>query len=281
MPSKRKKIITGIFVGILLAAAIAVTVIFFKPILNLAINPQEFRDFVNAHPFASEFAYIGMVMMQIIFAFLPGEPLEIVAGFAFGAVKGTILCILASTLGSMAVFVLVKSLGKKIVTVFFSEDKLKEVSFLKTTPGRDMLYFIIFLIPGTPKDLLCYFAGLTDMKWYVWLIICSIGRIPSIITSTLGGSALGDKNYFTGILILVITLVASVIGLLVYQIIVQKKRDDANEARLAAGETIEEPPETFLSKFIKSKNVSHVAAWSIIIAEFLIILFMCFLVFGK
>lgn len=283
MASRSKKIATSIIIGIAVIAAVVVTIVFFKPILNLAINPREFRDFVDAHPFVSELAYVGLVMLQIIFAFLPGEPLEIVAGFAFGAFKGTLLCLLASTLGSMAVFLLVRLIGKRIVSVFFSEDKLSEVNFLKTTPGRDILYFIIFLIPGTPKDLLCYFAGLTNMKWYVWLIICSIGRIPSIITSTLGGSALGDKNYLVGGIILGVTLFLSIIGLIVYYFIMKKKRDEANKARIEAGLPVEEPPETILTKVLgalkNSKKVSSPLAWILLVLEALIILFMCTLVF--
>ncbi len=224
MSQKTKKIITSVLLVVAVIAGIVVTVVFFQPILNIAVNPQDFRDWVNAHPVVAELAYIGLVMLQIVFAFLPGEPLEIAAGFAFGAVKGTLLCILASTLGSMTVFLLVRLLGKKIVTVFFSEDKLSEVKFLKTTPKRDILYFIIFLIPGTPKDLLCYFAGLTNMKVYTWLLICSIGRIPSIVTSTLPGDALGNKQYLVGIIALAVTLAFSGIGLLIYYKIIKKRR---------------------------------------------------------
>ncbi len=238
MASKRKKIVTGILLGLVIAAGIVVTVVFFKPLLNMATNPDGFRDWVNSHPGIAELTYIGLVCLQIVFAFLPGEPLEIVAGYAFGAVKGTILCIFASTLGSVIVFLLVRLLGKRIVTVFFSEEKLKEVNFLKTTPGRDMLYFIIFLIPGTPKDLLGYFAGLTDMKFYAWLIICSVGRIPSIITSTIPGDQLGNKNYLAGGITIGVTLVVSLIGLLIYYKIVRKRRAAAEKE-----EGAEENPE--------------------------------------
>lgn len=89
-----------------------------------------------------------------------------------------------------------------LVEVFFPEEKLKKLKFLKTTPKRDMIFFIIFMIPGTPKDLLCYFTGLTDIKFSLWLLICSLGRLPSIITSTVGGDALGTSNYWFAVAVL-------------------------------------------------------------------------------
>ena len=104
-----------------------------------------------------------------------------------------------------------------LVEVFFSEEKLHRIKFLKTTPKRDFIFFIIFMIPGTPKDLLCYFAGLTDIRLSLWLLICSLGRLPSIVTSTVGGDALGTSNYLFAAAVFAITLVISLVGLLFYK----------------------------------------------------------------
>lgn len=70
---------------------------------------------------------------------------------------------------------------------------------MQSSPKRDLLFWIVFVVPGTPKDLLCYFAGLTDLSWGKWLLICSAGRLPSIITSTVGGSAVGGRQYLFAI----------------------------------------------------------------------------------
>lgn len=186
------------------------------PLVRFASEPEKFRAWVDGHGFGGRIAYIGMVIFQVIIALIPGEPFEIAAGYAFGAVEGTLLCILASTLGSVAVFLLVRRFGVRLVEVFFSKDKLKSVRFLKSTPKRDMLFLIIFMIPGTPKDLLSYVAGLTDIRFPVWLMICSLGRIPSIITSTVGGNALGTQNYWFAIAVFAATMAVSGVGLLIY-----------------------------------------------------------------
>ena len=115
------------------------------------------------------------------------------------------------------VFALVRCFGLRLVEVFFSREKLRSLRFLKSSPKRDMLFLIIFMIPGTPKDLLCYFAGLTDIRFPLWLLICSLGRLPSIITSTLGGDALGTENYIFAAAVFAITLLVSAGGIFLYR----------------------------------------------------------------
>lgn len=187
------------------------------PLVRFASEPEKFRQWVDNNGIWSRFAYMGMVILQVVIAVLPGEPFEIAAGYAFGAVEGSLLCIAASTLGSITVFLLVRYFGVPLVEVFFSEEKLHRIKFLKTTPKRDFIFFIIFMIPGTPKDLLCYFAGLTDIRLSLWLLICSLGRLPSIVTSTVGGDALGTSNYWFAAAVFAITLVISLVGLLFYK----------------------------------------------------------------
>lgn len=187
------------------------------PLVRFASEPEKFRQWVDDNGIWSRFAYMGMVILQVVIAVLPGEPFEIAAGYAFGAVEGSLLCIAASTLGSITVFLLVRYFGVPLVEVFFSEEKLHRIKFLKTTSKRDFIFFIIFMIPGTPKDLLCYFAGLTDIRLSLWLLICSLGRLPSIVTSTVGGDALGTSNYWFAAAVFAITLVISLVGLLFYK----------------------------------------------------------------
>ena len=100
-----------------------------------------------------------------------------------------------------------------------------DIRFLKTNPKRELLFLLVFMLPGTPKDLLCYFAGLTDIRIPVWLVICSLGRIPSVITSTLGGDALGERNYTFAILVFAVSLAVSAGGLwLFHRICARRER---------------------------------------------------------
>lgn len=213
---KQQKRLAALAVALLIVFSAAIIVFVGVPLLRFARQPEQFRAWVDQRGFCGRLAFIGMVVLQILVAIIPGEPLEIAAGYAFGALEGTLLCLLAGALGSVAVFFLVRRYGVRLVEVFFSQEKLHSLRFLKSSPARNLLFLIVFMIPGTPKDLLCYFAGLTDLPFGVWLLICSLGRLPSIVTSTIGGSALGTKQYVFAAAVFAATLLISGAGLWLY-----------------------------------------------------------------
>ena len=114
--------------------------------------------------------------------------------------EGTLLCLAGTTIGSMAVYFFVRRFGVRAVEIFFSKEKIESLRFLRDTRRRNTLIFLLMLIPGTPKDLLSYFVPLTGMGPRTWSWITTVARIPSIVTSTIGGSALGVQNYvFAGV----------------------------------------------------------------------------------
>ena len=113
--------------------------------------------------------------------------------------------------------------GVGLVRLFFSQEKLDSARFLHSSPRRDLLFLIIFMLPGTPKDLLSYFAGLTDIRFGTWLVICSLGRIPSVISSTVGGDALGEKNYLTAIIVFAVSFALSAAGMLAYKLLSERR----------------------------------------------------------
>lgn len=217
------------------AVIIAVAVIAFLsyyvgvPLVKFASEPEKFRAWVDSHGVLGRLGFMGMVILQVVVALIPGEPFEIAAGYAFGTFEGTVLYLIAAALGSVIVFLLVRKFGVKLVEIFFEADKLKKLRFLKTSPRRSILFLLIFMIPGTPKDLLCYFAGLTDLSFTSWLLICSLGRIPSVVTSTVGGDALGTGNVAFAIAVFAVTLVISVCGLLIYNKLSAAHKNDTDK----------------------------------------------------
>ncbi len=193
-----------------------------RPMLQFVSEPEQFRLWVDSHGVWGRVLFLGMVILQVVIAFIPGEPLEIGAGYAFGFWEGTLLCLLGIILGSVLVFLLVRTLGIRFVEVFFSREKILSLRFLKNKRRRNFWIFFILMIPGTPKDLLSYFVGLTNIKLFHWILITSVARIPSIITSTIGGNALGVSNYFFALLVFLITMTISGIGILIYHIICKR-----------------------------------------------------------
>ena len=187
------------------------------PLVRLASQPEAFRQWVEGYGPWARVVYMGLVVLQIMVAFIPGEPLELAGGYVFGAWEGTLLCLAADAIGSALVLLLVRRFGTKLVRLFFSQEKLDSLGFLKTSPRRTLLFLLVFMVPGTPKDLLCYFGGLTDIKLPALLLITILGRIPSVVTSTVGGSALGSQSYGFAAAVFAGTLLVSLGGLYLYR----------------------------------------------------------------
>lgn len=216
-----------------LAAVLAVLVLLWKfigdPLIGFISDPSGFRAWVEQQGWFSRVCFVGMVIFQVIVAIIPGEPFEIAAGYAFGAVEGTILSIVGAAIGSILTFWLVRRFGMKLVRVFFSEEKINSIQFLKTSSSRNYLFLIVYMIPGTPKDLLGYFAGLTDLPFPLFCLICTLGRFPSVITSTVGGNALGTQSYGSAALVFAVTMLVSALGVFLYNRICSKHAGGTNE----------------------------------------------------
>ena len=212
---KKKIYLFAIIVALIFIGAVGYLV--GKPMVEFVREPERFRAWVDSSGFVSRVVFVGMVVFQLIIALIPGEPLEMGAGYAFGALEGTILCIIGCVIGSALVFLFVRRFGVKLVEVFFPREKIRSLRFLQDSRRLNLLTFIVFFIPGTPKDLLSYFIGLTDMKLGTWLCITAVARIPSIVTSTVTGDALGLKDYQFALIAFGVTLALSLLGILVYR----------------------------------------------------------------
>ena len=111
-----------------------------RPMIRFVSEPEKFRLWVDEHGIWGRLAFIGMVIFQIIVAIIPGEPLEIGAGYAFGAVEGTILCLTGAVLGGAIVVLLVRRYGIKLVEVFFPKEKIMSGQPSAGAPGVYRLY---------------------------------------------------------------------------------------------------------------------------------------------
>lgn len=180
-------------------------------------NPKEFRAWVNDIGIWGNFIMIGISAFQIIVAVIPGEPIEIASGYAFGWFWGSVYCLIGTLIGQMVVFLFAKKFGMDFVEVFVSKEKLEKMTFLKDNEKIYMTIFFIFLIPGTPKDVLSYVAGITTIKLLPFLLVSGVARVPSVISSTIGGSYLGTKNYTMAAIVFIVTLLVSGILFFIYK----------------------------------------------------------------
>ena len=223
MTEKQRKLVWLLAVAVFILFCVLVGIFIGIPMVRLAENPEAFRSWVDQSGVWGRILFVGMVVLQVVVAIIPGEPLELAAGYAFGVVMGTVMCVIGITLGSVIVFLAVRRFGMKIVSLFFDEEKIDKLKFLHYSKRRNLWIFIIFFIPGTPKDILCYFVGLTDIRLSHWVLITSIARLPSIITSTMVAHSAGMQNYTTAGIVLIITVIISLVGMMFYRFVVNSK----------------------------------------------------------
>lgn len=198
------------------------------PMIRLAEDPEAFRIWVDRSGIWGRLAFVAMIIIQVIVALIPGEPLELAAGYAFGAFEGTILSMVGILIGSWIIFTMVRRFGVKLVEVFFSDREIRRLRFLKNPQKTKVIAFLLMLVPGTPKDFLSYFAGLTRLTTVQWLTIVAVARIPSLVTSTLTGAAAGEQNYTLAAVMTGITLLLSGAGLLYYRRLCNEQEEIEN-----------------------------------------------------
>lgn len=180
-------------------------------------SPETFRDYVGSHGFWGQLMMIGIIILQVVIAIIPGEPFEVGAGFVFGWLEGTLLCLIGSAIATAMIYLGTKKWGIKMAEAFFPREKLNRFSFLKNEKKLDLLIFILFLIPGTPKDMITYLVGLTPMKLSTFLMLTSVARIPSVVSSTISGSLAQNGNTTAALITYGITLLISGVCVLWYR----------------------------------------------------------------
>lgn len=220
--SKKKKRIKQILV----IAALMFMVLLGVLIVKFAMNISMWEQWLSAHMAIGSVVYVAMVAVQVVLALVPGGPMEVAGGYVFGVTGGTLLFVLGATLGGCLVFMLVRRYGMQIVELFFKPDKIEKLNFLNREEKRDMIFMILFVIPGSPKDLFCYFAGLTNMRLCMFLFINVVGRLPALIASVATGSKIGSSNYLQAVIIFLTTAIVSGIGILLYYRILKWKNRD-------------------------------------------------------
>lgn len=194
---RRRALRRRVLIGLVTAASITALLCweYLPGLLAWLADARAVRAFVSDHAFVSRLAMLGINIVQVLLAFLPGEPVELASGYAFGFWEGTALCLVASGLATSAIYWATRRWGWKLVGLFFDRSLFDRFSWLKSAKRLELIMLIVFLIPGTPKDFLTYFAGLTNMRFLPVVLIATFGRIPSIVTSTIAASAVGSGNW--------------------------------------------------------------------------------------
>ncbi len=173
----------------------------------------------------------GLQFAQIFLFIIPGEPIEILAGICYGGLWGTIFIMLSAAIISAFIYWLVHKLGRKFIYDFVAKEKIEKIENSKVFQNPRTIRFIIFIlffIPGTPKDLLTYIAALLPIKPLEFIIISTIARFPSVISSTLAGEKILAGNWQFSLMIYAVTfLIVAIVVFIMRKFDKNKVTDEA------------------------------------------------------
>ena len=199
MSRENKVKIFKIFLAIIVLSLFLGIIIYLFPImkdLSTLEGQITFKEKVENSRILGLLSLFGLQVAQIFLIIVPGEPIEILAGMCYGSLWGTVFIMLSACIISTTIFLLVRKFGRKFVYDFCDKSKVEKIENSKVFQNPKKIEFImliLFLIPGTPKDLLVYVAGLLPIKPLKFIIISTFARFPSVITSTLAGENVAKR----------------------------------------------------------------------------------------
>ena len=155
-----------------------------------------------------------MQVLQVIVAFIPGEVTQVAAGLLYGPVGGTVLVLAGAAVASVLVMLLVRKLGAPFLRAMISDEHMDRFRRFELSGKLNAIVFILFLIPGLPKDLFTYLVGITDMPIKTFVLLTTVARIPGVFSSAYAASSIADGDVMKGVVVFGVTAAVAVIGLL-------------------------------------------------------------------
>lgn len=163
-------------------------------IVDLFLDRSRMVRYIHEHRAYAVFMFIGLQALQVVAAPIPGEATGFVGGYLFGNGAGILYSTIGLTLGSWSAFMIARLLGRHIVERLVSPVTIRKYDYVMKHKGL-FLAFLLYLIPGFPKDFLCYLLGLGHMGQASFLIVSTSGRFFGTVLLTVGGTFFRKERY--------------------------------------------------------------------------------------
>ena len=190
-----RKVVTGALFLLVLGAAVTAVVIFREPLWEIFRNPEGLRRWVSSFGSLAPLVFMALQALQVVIFVIPGEVPQIAGGYLFGVWQGALLSVAGIGLGSSIGFALARLLGLPFVESLFGAQRIGRLRGLADSGRARIVFFLLFVIPGIPKDVLCYVAGLSAMRFPGFFLISMLGRLPGILGSAIMGDAAASEKW--------------------------------------------------------------------------------------
>lgn len=191
--------------------------------VELRATLQSYQDKLSGFGFWSYPVMVTVQIVQMILALIPGGPLAFLLGFMFGTVGGAVVGTVGNIIGTALIVWAVNRFGMKFVNLFCDSKGFEKLKFLHDPRKRDLLIFILFLIPGTPKDLITFFAPFTKAQPSRIVTLATVGRLPALILSTSIGDTLSEGNIWATVVLISVTMLTVGAGAFLKDVVMNRK----------------------------------------------------------
>ena len=206
----KKRIVAYSKLFLLLCILIIVPIVMYFIFEDTLFNNNYLSHIPNKLDEFKSFAFIPLIFFQIaqiVICVLPGQPIQFASSYLYGVLGGFLISICGAVIGTVITYYLARFLGSDALHIIFGEEKVK--SYVRKLNSRSayMIIFLIYLVPGIPKDFTSYVAGVSSVKFKPFLLLSIVGRSPGVLGSLLFGAFLAKKNYVGIVFLVVISIV--------------------------------------------------------------------------
>lgn len=177
-------------------------------IYNMLSDRQAVATFILSWGMAAPLIFIGIQILQVIIAPIPGEASGFIGGFLFGTLNGFLFSSIGLSVGSLINFGIGRMMGKRFIRKLIPAAQIRQLDKLVHRQGAVVL-FILFLFPGFPKDYLCLFLGVSNISFKLFIIMASIGRMPGTLALSVQGASLYQQQYVLMTAVMIFCVIAA------------------------------------------------------------------------
>ena len=199
---------------VLMITIFTLFVIFFEDIMTVFKNTDDFSKWVKTRGATPWLIFVLVQIVQVIIFMIPGEIIQIAGGYLFGIFFGCLLSFVGIMIGSLFNFFIARISGALFIERLIGKSRFARFRAVLSSKRQTYLFFALFLVPGIPKDIICYIAGLSRISFLKFILFSGLGRLPGIIGTVVVGSALLDRNLTLVIIVASLSVIVFVLGII-------------------------------------------------------------------
>ncbi len=198
---EKKKILMLAGFPLFIVVFVVLTVVFWNDLTTIFVSIEALEEFLKENKTTIIPYFVGLQIVQVVLFFIPGEFVQIAGGYLFPFWLALGLTSLGICIGGMINYFFGRVLGYSFFTAILGEKRMDNYIRYFNSNRAWVICTLLFLIPGFPKDILCYIAGIATLRAFPFFLISTIARLPGILGSILMGQAISNRNWWLLVLL--------------------------------------------------------------------------------